>query len=185
MISLPLPRNASFTNPIEIKYSGNVFEAVKNTQSTCFKHYLKQLQNRSRVTCIVSSLGYETRSQKISLNLRYPKIRLCLLMRVLEKKRAQYLRELVSTLSSERKHYKSRLRWSNLNTETTCVPQTECYTGSISHSGEHKCRTRPFTRTWNQLNLQAFWKRPYWSLSNGHLIPKFCSYCPFFIFKYF
>ena len=70
MISLPLPRNASFTNPIEIKYSGNVFEAVKNTKSTCFKHYLKQLQNRSRVTCIVSSLGYETRSQKISLNLR-------------------------------------------------------------------------------------------------------------------
>ena len=59
-----------FTNSIEIKYSGNVFEAVKNTHSTCFKHYLKQLQNRSRATCIVSSLGYETRSQKISLNLR-------------------------------------------------------------------------------------------------------------------
>ena len=66
-ISLPLPRNASLTNPIEIKYSGNVLEAVKNTHSTCFKNYLKQLQNRSRVSCIVSSLGYETRSQKISL----------------------------------------------------------------------------------------------------------------------
>ena len=54
-----------FTNSIEIKYSGNVFEAVKNTHSTCFKHYLKQLQNRSRAACIVSSLGYKTRSQKI------------------------------------------------------------------------------------------------------------------------
>ena len=27
-----------FTNPIESKYSGDVFEAVQNTQSTCFKH---------------------------------------------------------------------------------------------------------------------------------------------------
>ena len=64
-ISLLLLRNASFTNSIEIEYSGNVFEAVKNTHSTCFKHYLKQLQKRSRAACIVSSLGYETRSQKI------------------------------------------------------------------------------------------------------------------------
>ena len=71
MISLPLPRNASFTNPIEIKCSGNVFEAVKNTQSTCFKHYLKQLQEQIESNMHSFLLiGYETRSQKISLNLR-------------------------------------------------------------------------------------------------------------------
>ena len=56
-----------FYQSFEIKYSGNVFKAVKNTHSTCFKHYLKQLQNRSRAACIVASLGYETRSQKVSL----------------------------------------------------------------------------------------------------------------------
>ena len=45
-----------------MKYSGDVFdEAVQNTHSTCLKHNLKQLQNRSRAAYIISSLGYETR----------------------------------------------------------------------------------------------------------------------------
>ena len=48
-------RNASFTNPIEIKFSGDVLETV----------YFKQLQNRSRAACIVSSLGYETGSEDL------------------------------------------------------------------------------------------------------------------------
>ena len=41
-------RYAYFTSPIEMKYSRDVFEAAQNTHSTCFKHNLKQLQNRSR-----------------------------------------------------------------------------------------------------------------------------------------
>ena len=43
----------------------DVFEAVQNTHSTWFKHYLKQLQNRSRAACIVSPLGYETGAEHL------------------------------------------------------------------------------------------------------------------------
>ena len=60
----------------------------------------------------------------------------------------------------------------------------ECYKGSISHTRNHKRRT-PFTRTWNQLNLQAFWKRTYGSLSNGNLILNFAVIFPFLLLSSF
>ena len=50
---------------LKLNTQGYDFEAVQNTHSTCFKHCLKQLENRSRAACIASSLGYETRSKDL------------------------------------------------------------------------------------------------------------------------